>query len=61
LISLPLIRPELFRKGILKKNFIPGVLLFGPPGTGKVFPELYFFFFGKSLNLFTHFIIDHVG
>ncbi|KAL7331522.1 hypothetical protein PS15p_203704 [Mucor circinelloides] len=35
LISLPLIRPELFRKGILKKNFIPGVLLFGPPGTGK--------------------------
>jgi len=37
LISLPLIRPELFRKGILKKNFIPGVLLFGPPGTGKVF------------------------
>lgn len=37
LISLPLIRPELFSKGILKKNFIPGVLLFGPPGTGKVF------------------------
>ncbi|KAI8647483.1 P-loop containing nucleoside triphosphate hydrolase protein [Parasitella parasitica] len=35
LISLPLLRPELFRKGILKKNFIPGVLLFGPPGTGK--------------------------
>jgi ATP-dependent 26S proteasome regulatory subunit len=36
LISLPLIRPDLFKKGILKKNFIPGVLLFGPPGTGKV-------------------------
>ncbi|KAI8092235.1 P-loop containing nucleoside triphosphate hydrolase protein [Gilbertella persicaria] len=35
LISLPLIRPDLFNKGILKKNFIPGVLLFGPPGTGK--------------------------
>ncbi|KAG2206699.1 hypothetical protein INT47_003641 [Mucor saturninus] len=35
LISLPLIRPDLFKKGILKKNFIPGVLLFGPPGTGK--------------------------
>ncbi|CEP07700.1 hypothetical protein [Parasitella parasitica] len=35
LISLPLLRPELFGKGILKKNFIPGVLLFGPPGTGK--------------------------
>ncbi|KAG2233064.1 hypothetical protein INT48_009864 [Thamnidium elegans] len=35
LISLPLIRPDLFKKGILKKNFVPGVLLFGPPGTGK--------------------------
>ncbi|KAG0750110.1 hypothetical protein G6F16_000843 [Rhizopus arrhizus] len=35
LISLPLIRPDLFKHGILKKNFIPGVLLFGPPGTGK--------------------------
>ncbi|CAO3675613.1 unnamed protein product [Rhizopus stolonifer] len=35
LISLPLIRPDLFQHGILKKNFIPGVLLFGPPGTGK--------------------------
>ncbi|KAI8967926.1 P-loop containing nucleoside triphosphate hydrolase protein, partial [Mycotypha africana] len=35
LISLPLIRPDLFQKGLLKKNFIPGVLLFGPPGTGK--------------------------
>lgn len=43
LISLPLIRPELFRKGILKKNFIPGVLLFGPPGTGKVFYTCLFF------------------
>lgn len=36
LISLPLMYPDLFKKGILKKNFIPGVLLFGPPGTGKV-------------------------
>lgn len=36
LITLPLIRPDLFKKGILKKNFVPGVLLFGPPGTGKV-------------------------
>jgi ATP-dependent 26S proteasome regulatory subunit len=36
LISLPLVRPDLFKRGILKKNFIPGVLLFGPPGTGKV-------------------------
>ncbi|KAG2222267.1 hypothetical protein INT45_006946 [Circinella minor] len=35
LITLPLARPDLFRRGILKKNFIPGVLLFGPPGTGK--------------------------
>ncbi|KAI9257451.1 P-loop containing nucleoside triphosphate hydrolase protein [Helicostylum pulchrum] len=35
LITLPLIRPDLFKKGILKKNFVPGVLLFGPPGTGK--------------------------
>lgn len=36
LITLPLVRPDVFRKGILKDNFISGVLLFGPPGTGKV-------------------------
>ncbi|CAO3597342.1 unnamed protein product [Absidia cylindrospora] len=35
LISLPLQRPDLFQHGILKRNFISGVLLFGPPGTGK--------------------------
>ncbi|KAI9252671.1 P-loop containing nucleoside triphosphate hydrolase protein [Sporodiniella umbellata] len=35
LISLPLTHPDLFQTGILKKNFVPGVLLFGPPGTGK--------------------------
>ncbi|CAO3642321.1 unnamed protein product [Cunninghamella echinulata] len=35
LISLPLKRPDLFQHGILKRNFISGVLLFGPPGTGK--------------------------
>ncbi|KAL0097454.1 P-loop containing nucleoside triphosphate hydrolase protein [Phycomyces blakesleeanus] len=35
LISLPLVRPDLFQHGILKRNFISGVLLFGPPGTGK--------------------------
>ncbi|KAI8340322.1 hypothetical protein BC941DRAFT_420084 [Chlamydoabsidia padenii] len=35
LISLPLQRPDLFQYGILKRNFISGVLLFGPPGTGK--------------------------
>lgn len=56
LISLPLIRPDLFKKGILKKNFIPGVLLFGPPGTGKVW--------GCTLDfiiIFIYFILDHVG
>ncbi|KAI7869359.1 P-loop containing nucleoside triphosphate hydrolase protein [Spinellus fusiger] len=34
-ISLPLMRPDLFQHGILKRNFISGLLLFGPPGTGK--------------------------
>ncbi|RUP47026.1 hypothetical protein BC936DRAFT_146215 [Jimgerdemannia flammicorona] len=35
LITLPLLRPELFDYGVLKRNFISGLLLFGPPGTGK--------------------------
>ncbi|KAI9245911.1 P-loop containing nucleoside triphosphate hydrolase protein [Sporodiniella umbellata] len=35
LVSLPLTYPDFFSRGILKKNFIPGVLLFGPSGTGK--------------------------
>lgn len=35
-ISLPLIRPDIFSYGILGRNFTSGMLLFGPPGTGKV-------------------------
>ena len=35
LVSLPLRRPDAFSYGVLSKNFINGVLLFGPPGTGK--------------------------
>jgi hypothetical protein len=34
LISLRLERPDYFTKGILKDN-VSGILLFGPPGTGK--------------------------
>ncbi|OMJ14845.1 Protein MSP1, partial [Smittium culicis] len=35
LISLPLLFPELFGSGVLGKHAISGLLLFGPPGTGK--------------------------
>ncbi|KAI8805110.1 P-loop containing nucleoside triphosphate hydrolase protein [Cladochytrium replicatum] len=35
LVTLPLLRPEFFSTGILKRHSIHGVLLFGPPGTGK--------------------------
>ncbi|KAJ3403535.1 hypothetical protein HDU80_004062 [Chytriomyces hyalinus] len=35
LVSLPLMRPDLFQTGILAKHSIAGVLMFGPPGTGK--------------------------
>lgn len=34
LITLPLLRPELFSRGIAREA-VSGVLLFGPPGTGK--------------------------
>ncbi|KAF9973432.1 hypothetical protein BGZ73_003325 [Actinomortierella ambigua] len=35
MITLPLIRPDIFSHGLLKHEFLPGMLLFGPPGTGK--------------------------
>ncbi|KAL2913497.1 hypothetical protein HK105_206957 [Polyrhizophydium stewartii] len=35
LVTLPMLRPEFFSKGILSRSAISGVLLFGPPGTGK--------------------------
>lgn len=34
-ISLPLLFPEAFQRGILKDHTTSGALLFGPPGTGK--------------------------
>jgi SpoVK/Ycf46/Vps4 family AAA+-type ATPase len=35
IVTLPLLRPEFFSKGVLSRSSIHGVLLFGPPGTGK--------------------------
>ena len=35
LVTLPMLKPEYFSAGVLSKSAIHGVLLFGPPGTGK--------------------------
>ncbi|KAI8873990.1 AAA-domain-containing protein [Ramicandelaber brevisporus] len=35
LIILPLLRPEYFDTGLLKRHSVTGLMLFGPPGTGK--------------------------
>ncbi|QRV85246.1 AAA family ATPase [Ceratobasidium sp. AG-Ba] len=35
MIELPLLCPEQFEFGILKRHSVSGALLFGPPGTGK--------------------------
>ncbi|KAG8681323.1 hypothetical protein FRC08_015712, partial [Ceratobasidium sp. 394] len=35
MISLPLLCPDEFKTGILKRHTMSGALLFGPPGTGK--------------------------
>ncbi|KAJ1672669.1 hypothetical protein EV182_006728, partial [Spiromyces aspiralis] len=35
LVVLPLLRPEYFSRGLLKRHSMSGLLLFGPPGTGK--------------------------
>ncbi|KAL1745608.1 hypothetical protein HDZ31DRAFT_36000 [Schizophyllum fasciatum] len=35
IVSLPLLHPAAFQRGILKDHGMTGCLLFGPPGTGK--------------------------
>jgi ATP-dependent 26S proteasome regulatory subunit len=35
IISLPLLHPQAFSRGVLKEHAMSGALLFGPPGTGK--------------------------
>ena len=35
IVSLPLLHPTAFQRGIVKEHSMTGCLLFGPPGTGK--------------------------
>ncbi|KAJ2395237.1 hypothetical protein GGI05_001677, partial [Coemansia sp. RSA 2603] len=35
IITLPMLRPAYFSKGVLQRYGVSGILLFGPPGTGK--------------------------
>ncbi|KAJ1719615.1 hypothetical protein LPJ53_005651 [Coemansia erecta] len=35
IITLPMLRPAYFSKGVLRRYGVSGILLFGPPGTGK--------------------------
>ncbi|KAI8322781.1 AAA-domain-containing protein, partial [Martensiomyces pterosporus] len=35
IITLPMLRPEYFSRGVLRRHSVSGILLFGPPGTGK--------------------------
>ncbi|KAJ2155901.1 hypothetical protein GGF46_005531 [Coemansia sp. RSA 552] len=35
IITLPMLRPEYFSRGVLRRYGVSGILLFGPPGVGK--------------------------